>query len=242
VRWNLIRSNPAKGVTLPTRERKPAEAWSASERAAFLAAAADDPLLPLWAFLLDSGCRLGEARALAWTDVELSTRYVTIRRTMTRGAHTRWAIGEDTKTAASRRTIQLAPETAALLERQHRRCAELRLAAGPLWHDLGLVFPHVDGTPLPPDPTTAALRRACERAGVPVLTSHGLRKTMTTLWLEAGVSPAVVAARLGHSNVQMTLSVYTKVSRSWGEQGVDRVEEYLRREVSPRHPESSYRP
>jgi integrase len=234
VRWRLIASNPAEGIALPTRERRPREAWSASERAAFLAAATDDPLLPLWAFLLDSGCRLGEARALAWQDVDLATGDVTIRRTMTRNRQHGWMIGEDTKTAASRRVIRLAPETITLLVQQRRQQAAQRLAAGPLWRDLGLVFAYADGEPMPPDPITAALKRACARACVPVLTSHGLRRTMTTLWLEAGVSPAVVAVRLGHANVSMTLEVYTKVSRSWGEQGVDQVAAYLGRTTRER--------
>ncbi len=231
VRWNLIRTNPAAGVRVPTRERVPVDAWSAAQRASFLSGAAEDPFLPLWSFLLDSGCRVGEVRALAWRDVELATGNVTIRRTMTRTQANQWVIGEDTKTTSSRRTFRIAPETVALLARQHRRQAAQRLSAGPLWHDLGLVFTRADGTPLRPDQITDALRRGCVRAGVPILTAHGLRKTMTTLWLEAGVSPAVVAARLGHASVQMTLNVYTRVSRAWGEQGLAQVAAYLAQET-----------
>lgn len=214
VRWKLIRENPADGVSLPALDHRRIEAWSADERAIFVAATADDALYPLWLFLLDSGCRIGEALALQWHDVDLSTRYVQIRRTLTRNGNNVYIIGEDGKTPAARRGIQLSAETMAVLIRR----------AGST-----LVFPAPDGSFWQPATVNRRLCAACLAAGVPVLTSHGLRKTMTTLWLMAGVNPAVVAARLGHRTVQMTLNVYTKVSRSWGEQGVDQVAAYLRR-------------
>lgn len=243
VRWKVLRDNPAAGVSLPHIPASPVEAWSAEERATFLAAALDDPLYPLWLFMLDSGCRIGEALALQWHDVDLSTRYVQIRRTLTRNGHNVYMIGESGKTPAARRSIQLNAETVAAMQKTTLTVAP-RGHDSPLsssserWHvrtearagiapSIALVFPAPDGSFWHPATVNARLHAACLSAGVPVLTSHGLRKTMTTLWLMAGVNPAVVAARLGHRTVQMTLNVYTKVSRAWGEQGVDQVAAYL---------------
>jgi integrase len=48
--------------------------------------------------------------------------------------------------------------------------------------------------------------------GVASITPHGLRHTNATLELESGTHPRVVAERLGHRNVAITLDTYSHVS------------------------------
>jgi integrase len=52
--------------------------------------------------------------------------------------------------------------------------------------------------------------RLCSLAGVPRVTSHGLRGTHATLATTGGASSAVVAASLGHTNVRITERHYTR--------------------------------
>ncbi|MDQ3125186.1 MAG: tyrosine-type recombinase/integrase [Pseudomonadota bacterium] len=47
---------------------------------------------------------------------------------------------------------------------------------------------------------------------MPRLTHHGLRKSCTTVLIEAGLDPKSVSDRLGHATVAMTLDIYTKVN------------------------------
>ncbi len=49
----------------------------------------------------------------------------------------------------------------------------------------------------------------CRKAGVRIITIHGLRHCCATLCLAAGVPAHVVQHRLGHSSVVMTLSVHS---------------------------------
>ena len=49
----------------------------------------------------------------------------------------------------------------------------------------------------------------CERAGVPVVTAHGLRGLHATLATEAGATSALVAAQLGHAGTAVTERHYT---------------------------------
>ena len=51
-------------------------------------------------------------------------------------------------------------------------------------------------------------RHVASAAGVRPIKFHGLRHTSATLSLQAGTPVHVVAARLGHSKVEMTLNVY----------------------------------
>ena len=45
-------------------------------------------------------------------------------------------------------------------------------------------------------------------AGVPSITFHGLRHSAATLLLQAGEPAHVVAKRLGHARVEITLNTY----------------------------------
>jgi integrase len=61
---------------------------------------------------------------------------------------------------------------------------------------------------------------------VPPITPHGLRRTMTVLWLQSGVDVKVVSKRLGHSSVVMTLDLYTIISKEWADDAVEQVRQF----------------
>lgn len=52
------------------------------------------------------------------------------------------------------------------------------------------------------------LKKICKLAGIREITFHGLRHTHATLALEAGRSPRMVAAMLGHNKVSTTINLY----------------------------------
>ena len=56
-----------------------------------------------------------------------------------------------------------------------------------------------------------AFLEAAKAAGVRRIKFHGLRHTVATLMLSAGVPAHVVQRRLGHSKVEMTLGIYAHV-------------------------------
>src|SRR5262249_28009512 len=56
------------------------------------------------------------------------------------------------------------------------------------------------------------VRALCDTAGVPRVCSHSLRGLHSTLALEAGATPHLVAAALGHSNFRVTARHYAEPS------------------------------
>lgn len=67
------------------------------------------------------------------------------------------------------------------------------------------------------------LARVCERAGVPVISIHGLRHTHASLLLFAGVSIASVAKRLGHASMNTTEKTYLHIIQELENKDVDLV-------------------
>lgn len=65
------------------------------------------------------------------------------------------------------------------------------------------------------------LARHCKKAGVPVISVHGLRHTHASLLLFAGVSIASVARRLGHSNITTTQKTYLHIIQELESKDID---------------------
>lgn len=69
----------------------------------------------------------------------------------------------------------------------------------------------------------SVLERHCKKAGVPVISIHGLRHTHASLLLFAGVSIASVAQRLGHSSMTTTQKTYLHIIHELENKDVDLV-------------------
>ncbi len=116
------------------------------------------------------------------------------------------------KTRAGARVVSLDRDTVNALAAWRRRQAEERLAVGPGWQDHGLVFVDQVGVPPHPETMTRWWREAVARAGLPAIRLHDARHTAATMLLRAGVPVKVVAQRLGHADVAVTMRVYQHVT------------------------------
>ena len=128
--------------------------------------------------LADSGVRNAEICNLDWSDLDIATGIVRIKRgkggksrTVVIGANTRRAL------LAYRRTIIQDEKTPLFLTKQKTRLTPMGLRS--------------------------ALLRIAERAGIKV-TPHALRRTFATLSLRAGMNLLQLQALLGHSSLDMT--------------------------------------
>jgi integrase len=181
--------------------------WDADQAARFLGATTGDRLHPLWALLLDTGCRRDEVCALRWTgDVDLDAGLVTIRANR---VHAGRRVVEGTTKTDRVRSVDLDPRTVQVLRGWRKAQTAERLAAGPGSVDSGYVFTNEIGEPIRPDSLTYAFAKATRAAGVPDIGVHGLRHTAATLLLAAGIQPHVVQERLGHADIAITLGLYS---------------------------------
>lgn len=197
------RANPWRGVKVPRHLSKEIRVLDSGETKRFAATARGDRFEALWIVLLTGGLRIGEALGLEWTDVDLITGRVELRQQSIE-IHGVPTIGP-LKTRSSRRVISLG-NTAIDALRQRRKITNQE------GHSSPYVFTTQTGRLL--SRSNLRLRHfipICEKAGLKGLTPHGLRHSMTSHAIAAGLSPVVVAARLGHASTQMTLDRYGHV-------------------------------
>jgi integrase len=207
--------------------------WTADEAARFLktAKAAGPQPAAFYTLALDTGARRGELAALQWSDVDLISGKLTIRRTLLKGGRT--PVFGTTKTGTIR-TLELSAESVALLAAHKKQQAEVKLRNRRHYHDLGLVFAkewgdlhqRADSLGLPLQVNTIGSRefgRLIKASGVKRIKFHGLRHTCATLMLSAGVPAHVVQRRLGHSKVEMTLNTYSHVLPSMQQDAAGRL-------------------
>lgn len=165
----------------------------------------------LFRMALATGMRQGELRALTWENVDLIEGAVQVRRFLARLKKGCVPIIQEPKTKTSRRRIPWDPETLAERKTHRKRQLEERLATGSGWQDKDLVFSTSTGGYLIGGNVRDAFRQLAKKAGVPVIRFHGLRHTHATILLAKGVNVKVVAERLEHSNIRITLQVYSHV-------------------------------
>jgi len=210
VREEIITRNVAKLVRVPAPRYKINRGLTAQQAKATLTAAEGHRLHALYVLALFLGLRRGELLGLRWQDVDLDTAKLEVVQTLQRvGGSLRFV---PPKTDDSARTVPLPPVCVdALREHRKRQFAE-RSEIWPDWEDHGLVFPSRRGTPIEPDNLRRSWSEIRERAGLGPTRLHDLRHTCVTLLLDLGTPPHVVQEIVGHSGIEVTMTIYAHVS------------------------------
>lgn len=231
VRKGVLTRNPQEAATAPKVTAKAdgtvtMNTWAAGQVARFIGYTQDHRYGALWAFLLLTGCRRGEALGLRWVDTDLDRAKVNLQQTIGKVAG-KIEVGT-TKSGAGRRPVALDADLVALLrDHRERQDAEKELV-GVGYDDQDLVFAGPDGSPVYPEGVSRMFGEQAAKAGLPVIRLHDCRHTWATLALQSGVHPKVVQERLGHANVSITLSIYSHVIPSMHDDAAEVVASLIR--------------
>ncbi len=207
VKWGLLKINPAHACDLPPVPLRESPAMDQNGTTGFMEACAGHWLRDLFATAFATGARRGELLALAWSDIDLDTSTLTIRKSLEQTKH-----GLRVKETKGRkiRRLNLPEASVQLLWRLKDRQAETRRMFGFDYRtDLDLVFCHPDGNYIRPDVVTKAARRIAKKAGLAGVSLHTIRHSHGSQLLSLGVPLPAVSKRLGHANVHVTATVYS---------------------------------
>lgn len=227
-RLGLVPFNAAARARPALRTPKKRAGFTLQEAQALIAAADGEGMAPLFAFMLYTGLRLGEALGLRWDAVDLKTRRVAVR---TSRVEVGSKMVEGTPEAArSTRTVALLTGVVDALRAQEARQEHLRAAAGTTWHEEGLVFTNRSGAGLESHNVDRTFRRIRTHAGVRPLPLHSMRHATASILLGAGVPVAVAAKMLGHS-VTLFAETYADLLMEAADDAARQADEWLARQT-----------
>ena len=221
-----VRRNVVALCSIPAgKAGRPSKALTLAQADAVLVAARASRLHAYVVVSLLTGARTEELRALTWDNVDLDgdptatqqiPPHIAVWRSVRRSG--------DTKTRKSRRTLALPIRcTDALRELKQRQDRE-RSAAGPRWHDTGLVFTTRYGTALSPANVRRDFRTAV--AGAPGMNAgewapRELRHSFVSLLSDSGTPIEEISRLIGHKSTTVTELVYRKQIRPVVQSGAD---------------------
>lgn len=221
VEHDLLSKNPARGVGLPDDAAEHDMEVLTEGEWVRLVEAMDPHYRPLAWFLLNVGCRIGEATAVQVRDLDLKRRTVRFRRAWKKGERDSRYLGS-TKSKKGARSVVLGRTV------------------------VDLIAPLIEGKPA--DALVFTGKRggrvqaqhfrnrqwaaALKQAGITKpITPHGLRHTSASWQLGAGVSPIVVQHRLGHESLSTTSKVYAHLLTDAQVAAVDVMERAMRPQI-----------
>lgn len=161
--------------------------------------------MTLYKFLLATGCRINEALALSWSDIDFENGLVSITKTLNNKGEL-----NSPKSKASLRDIDIDKNTIQLLKTYQLRQVQEAWKLGRKEKIVFSDFIH----DYPSNKTLGTrLRTRFKKAGVPNIGFHGFRHTHASLLLNAGIPYKELQNRLGHSTLSMTMDTYSHLSK-----------------------------
>ncbi|MFF5282248.1 tyrosine-type recombinase/integrase [Streptomyces sp. NPDC013171] len=231
-REELIVRNVAKLVEPPRAAARELSPWTLDETLDFLAAARKDQLYAAFVLAIAMGLRRGEIVGLRWQDVDLENRVLLVRQQVQRR---RGVLYNDETKGRRSRVIPLPAMCLAPLRWHRMRQKATYEAAGTEWTTAGYVFATRSGRPVEPRNVHRSFVRVSEDAGLRPIRLHDARHGCATLLTAAGVAPRVVMEILGHSQISLTMDVYTHVVQDTQREAISHMDRLLKRKRPDRH-------
>ncbi|MFF0124128.1 tyrosine-type recombinase/integrase [Streptomyces mirabilis] len=225
-REELIARNVAGLVEPPRASSRELSPWTLDETLDFLAASRKDPLYAAFVLAIAMGLRRGELVGLRWTDVDLDKRVLYVRQQTQRR---RGVLYDDDTKNRRNRALPLPAMCIAPLRWHRMRQVAAKQRAGESWDDGGYVFATRNGRPVEPRNMYRSFTRVAESAGLRVIRLHDARHGCATLLTAAGVAPRVVMEILGHSQISITMDVYTHVVQDTQREAISHMDRLLKR-------------
>lgn len=227
VKWNLIGRNVCDLVEPPIPKRHEMQPLTQEQARCLLKAAHEHKLEALLTVAITTGMRRGELLGLHWQDIDLKVGTIHVQRSVNRFGKFGIVVSEP-KTTKSRRKIVLPVFVSDILKQHREHQQEMKKEAGDLWREMDVVFSNRHGGYMEASVLYHMFKKLLKSAGLPNIRFHDLRHSAATILLGIGVHPKVVQELLGHSNVSMTLDVYSHVLPSMQQEAMGKLDDLFK--------------
>lgn len=215
VELEYIRKNPATKIKFPKNESgKKLEVYTAEELQQVLSVVIGTDLELPFALLMEGALRRGELLGLRYEDVDFDRKTISIRQALVETEDCKKPAFSNCKTSSSRRDIIVSDYTIELIRKELVKYKENKLRLGRKFKDKGLIVCQPNGEWYLPKSFSRKWTRLLEEHNLRHIKLHGLRHSVITMLMDSNVPVHVVQHRAGHADAQMTLNVYSHMSKN----------------------------
>lgn len=226
VRQQYLKTNPARGVILPSKdvtEDEKRKYLTEEELPRFLdlfdVSKSDFDRMIL--ILLHTGMRSGELLGLSWEDIDFERKQIYVNHTLSDVGGNHFLTTPKTK--GSKRVIAMSSTVYDMLKLQRKYQFELMQLLDTFEHP-EMVFTSATGNYKDRSCLNTSFRRFLKGTGFEFMTLHCLRHSNATLLLNSGVDIKIVSEHLGHSDISTTGNIYADVLASSRQKTADIIE------------------
>lgn len=204
---DIIRATPLKRtVVLPKGGKKERRVLTLDEQTAFFNAAQESKNYLVYCLALQTGMRAGELIGLQFDDLDFGNQRIYINRTCEYDYIAKEFICGSPKSEAGKRCIPMTDVAYSILkeiekERKTRKVVNLKY--------INFVFLSPKGIPLKNSTLDEDIAKIAKKLGIPKFSMHTFRHTFATRCIEANMNPKTLQTILGHSDISLTLNLYT---------------------------------
>ena len=169
------------------------------------------------------GLRISEILGLTWDNINFEDNTVTVEKITVRNEGK--VILKDPKTETSIRIISAPKEVMNLLKEYKRKYLQDKLQ-GKI-KNTTLLFSDKNGNPIAEDVLSKKFSRFLRENNLPHIRFHDIRHSHVTLLINAKVPIKVISERVGHSNVNTTLNIYSHTLKEMDQEASEKISESL---------------
>ena len=199
MKWDLVVRNVANNVEPPKKDKYKATILDSKQLSKLIEAIKDTYIYIPVMIAISTGMRRGEVLGLMWENIDLEN--ATLKVVQAVYPTKNGLVVLPPKTNTSIRKISLPPTLIDILRKYQNRNGHLSKYVCTL----------EDGTLISPSSLNHKFKQVLQDNNLPSIRFHDLRHSHASLLLSQGVQAKVISERLGHSNINITMDLYSHI-------------------------------
>lgn len=209
VKWQLVIRNVADAVEPPKPKKYKANFLDEQEINILIQKSKNTNLYIPILIAICTGMRRGEVLGLTWNNVDLEKNSIMISQTLY--STSKGLVFSTPKTDSSVRKIAIPQALSKELKKHKTRQLKNKIKYGEEYKNINIVCTSDKGELINPKSFSRDFRKLLKNNNLPLIRFHDLRHTHASLLVKMGTQPKEISNRLGHSNISITMDLYSHI-------------------------------